>query len=375
MRILRVAQKVYPDVPGGGAYHVHALSRDQAAMGHDVTVATVRHEKEAPREEFRAGYRVLRFDPSLELVGNEISANLAKFLATATNYDIIHAHSHLYFSTNLAAAKRSLSSVPLAITNHGLYSQNAPRWLFDIYLKTIGRHTFNAADVIFCYTEEDRNRVQEFGVSSDIRVVENGIDTDRFTPSGPQSDHISRDGPVVLFVGRLVEGKRPLDALNSFARIKDKHPNASIYFVGSGPLRDDLLTAIEDHGLQEQAHLIGQVEYDDMPRIYRAGDLLMLPSEAEGFPRTVLEAFSSGIPVITSSLPHLQEIVNEGGKTAPVGDIREFSDLIDQFLGDQKLRSDLGTHARSLVVKRFTWERTVEETTTALGEISDDLNK
>ena len=48
MHVLRVAQKIYPDVTGGGPYHVHAMSRDQAAMGHDVTVLTVRSDRSLP---------------------------------------------------------------------------------------------------------------------------------------------------------------------------------------------------------------------------------------------------------------------------------------------------------------------------------------
>ncbi len=53
MRILRVAQKVYPEVPGGGTYHVHAMCRDQAAMGHDVTLLTIRHDESLPHVEER----------------------------------------------------------------------------------------------------------------------------------------------------------------------------------------------------------------------------------------------------------------------------------------------------------------------------------
>jgi len=120
---------------------------------------------------------------------------------------VIHAHSHLYFATNLAALKRRVGDIPLAITNDGLFSQNAPEWVFDLYLRTVGRWTFNQADQIFCYTDEDKRRVRELGVRSPITVVSNGIDTERFTPEGSTSELIESDGPVVLFVGRLVEGK------------------------------------------------------------------------------------------------------------------------------------------------------------------------
>jgi glycogen synthase len=85
---------VYPDVTGGGAYHVHAMSRDQAAMGHDVTVLTVRHDSELPHVEEREGYTVVRFDPTVTLLGNDISPGVAQYLAAA-DPDVVHAHSHL----------------------------------------------------------------------------------------------------------------------------------------------------------------------------------------------------------------------------------------------------------------------------------------
>jgi len=150
MRILRVAQKVYPEVPGGGTYHVHAMSRDQAAMGHDVTLATVRHDDSLPHVEERAGYTVVRYDPAFSALGNDISPGLARYLFSADNFDVVHAHSHLYFSTNLAALRRRLGDVPLALTNHGLYSQSAPEWVFDLYLRSVGRWTFEQADVVAC---------------------------------------------------------------------------------------------------------------------------------------------------------------------------------------------------------------------------------
>ncbi|AKH97422.1 glycosyltransferase [Halanaeroarchaeum sulfurireducens] len=81
--------------------------------------------------------------------------------------------------------------------------------MFRWCIRSLGRWTFDQADVVFCYTETDKNLVRDLGVHSRIEVVPNGIDTERFTPEGPGSDLVKSDGPVVLFVGRLVEGKRP----------------------------------------------------------------------------------------------------------------------------------------------------------------------
>jgi glycosyltransferase involved in cell wall biosynthesis len=359
MRILRVAQNLYPEVPGGGTYHVHAMSRDQAAMGHDVTVLTVSDDDSLPRHEERDGYTVVRRSPTVELLSNAISSGVARFLRATDNFDVVHAHSHLYFSTNLAALKRRLGDVPLAVTNHGLYSQNAPEWLFDLYLRTGGRWTFNRADVVFCYTEEDKERVRDFGVDSRIEVVANGVDTERFTPDGPESDLIDHDGPVVLFVGRLVEGKRPRDAIEAVSRLPNDL-NAKLCIVGDGPLRKEL--EAEANG----AVFLGHVPYDGMPAIYRSGDVLILPSRAEGLPRTVLEAFASGTPVVSSHLEHTAPIVEQGGETAPIGDIGGYVSTLEKVL---ETGTELGDRGRQTVVDEFRWQDTVEETTSALERL------
>ncbi|EMA32754.1 glycosyltransferase family 4 protein [Haloarcula japonica] len=357
MRILRVAQNLYPEVPGGGTYHVHAMSRDQAAMGHDVTVLTVSDDESLPRYEERDGYTVVRRSPSVELIGNSISLNVARFLRETFDFDVIHAHSHLYFSTNLAALKRRLGDIPLAITNHGLYSQNAPKWLFDLYLRSIGRWTFNRADVVFCYTDEDRDRVREFGVNSRIEVVHNGIDTERFRPNGPESDRIDHDGPVVLFVGRLVEGKRPGDAVAAVSQLSEER-NAKLYVAGEGPLRSG---RDEDH-----AEFLGQLPYEEMPAVYRAADALILPSRAEGLPRTVLEAMASGVPVVVSDLEQVASVIGDGGVIVPVGDVPGFVEgletVIDGGVADPRVQ----------VEGQFDWAETVERTTMVLEGLCSD---
>jgi glycogen(starch) synthase len=251
MRILRVTPWIYPDTKGGGDYHVHAMSRDQAAMGHDVTVLTTREDESLPRIEETHGYTILRVSPGVTLLGNDVSPAVARYLwyADSEDFDVIHAHSHCYFVTNLAALKRRLGDIPLAITNHGLYSQNAPERLFSLYLKTLGRWTFNQADVVFCYTDVDKQRVRELGVSSRIEVVSNGIDTERFTPEGPESELIDAEGPVVLFVGRFAEGKRPWLAVEAFAAVLAEHPAAELYLCGDGALREDMEAQVDELGI------------------------------------------------------------------------------------------------------------------------------
>lgn len=365
MRILRVAQKVYPEHTGGGAYHVHAMSRDQATKGHDVTVLTVGDEM--ARKE-RDGYTVVQCPTLLSLLGNDIAPRIWQYLQNTKGYDVVHAHSHIYFSTNLTAINRQFDGTPLAITNHGLYSQNAPEWLFNVYLRTLGRWTFNAADKVFCYTEVERQRIREFGVNSSIQVVSNGIDTSQFTPYGP-TPKWSDQSTNILFVGRLVEGKRPGDIVDAVAKLRQYQDDVQLFVVGDGPLSEELHQRAERRGIGTAVHFLGHMPYEEMPIIYRGSDIFALPSEAEGVPRTVLEAMASEIPVVTSNLPQLKPIVSGAGQTVPVGDINTLADAIGEMITNSSLADRRGEAGRNRIEEEFDWESTVEETTTVLSDI------
>jgi len=365
MRILRVAPWIYPDTKGGGDYHVHAMSRDQAAMGHDVTVLTTREDESLSRIEETYGYTILRVSPGVTLLGNDVSPAVARYLCytDGDDFDVMHAHSHCYFVTNLAALKRRFGDIPLAITNHGLYSQNAPERLFSLYLKTLGRWTFNQADVVFCYTEVDKERVRKLGVQSRIEVVSNGIDTERFTPKGPESELIDAEGPVVLFVGRFAEGKRPWLAVEAFEEVLAEYPDTELYLCGDGALREELETQVEELRIGEAVTFLGHVSYDEMPKVYRSGDVLVLPSRAEGVPRTVLEAMASGTAIVTSQLEQMSDIVNSAGQTVEDMSSKALSDSLLDLL-------EAGEDSEEQAVANHQWRSTVEDTTAHLESIS-----
>ncbi|MDL0123980.1 glycosyltransferase family 4 protein [Halobacterium salinarum] len=369
MRILRVAPWIYPDTKGGGDYHVHAMSRDQAAMGHDVTVLTTREDESLPRIEETHGYTIVRVSPGVTLLGNDVSPAVARYLwgVDADDFDVIHAHSHCYFVTNLAALKRKLGEIPLAITNHGLYSQNAPERLFSIYLRTVGRWTFNQADVVFCYTDVDEERVRDLGVTSRIEVVPNGIDTDRFTPEGPESELIDAEGRVVLFVGRFAEGKRPWLAVEAFAEVLEEYPDAELYLCGDGALREELEAQVAELGIGESVTFLGHVPYNEMPKVYRSGDVLVLPSRAEGVPRTVLEAIASGTRVVVSELEQVMPIIKGHGETVDSGEVKAYKEAIRRrFTGsDRELMEKNGMLQQE-------WKETVQKTTQSLQQIYTD---
>jgi len=372
MRILRVAQDIFPETVGGAPYHIHALSRDQAARGHDVTVLTVSDEVDQRETVNRDGYTLIRQPPKVEILGNQLFTNTIGTLRNNEDYDVVHAHSHLFFSTNVAAAYCRLKGVPLAVTCHGLNSQRGPFWFSRAHLRTLGKWTYDSADVTFCYTDVEQSKLRDLGVDADIAVVNNGIDTDWFSPSGPTHEGIdATSGPPIVFVGRLVDGKRPQDALAAFAEIRDRCPDAQLFFCGDGPMRDSLEETVSEQGLDDAVTLLGRVPYSEMPSVFRAADMFVLPSRTEGFPRTVLEALSCETPVVSSNLEQTAKIVEQTGATVEVGDIEGLATAVADLIEDQQLLSDLGSHGRQIVTTRYDWEDTVRETTNVLGQVAE----
>jgi len=184
LNVLRIASDLYPDVTGGGAIHAHAMSKQQAKHGHSVTVLTSDHgNSNRPTVETVDGYTVVRHREIASPFGNSITPGiLGSFREYLSDADVVHAHSHLYFTSNLAAALRRVSDTPLVVTNHGLLSQTAPKWIQRLFIPTVARFTFNTADRILCYTDTDRQRLRSRNISSSIAVINNGIDCEQFAP-------------------------------------------------------------------------------------------------------------------------------------------------------------------------------------------------
>jgi len=358
--VLRIVTDAYPEVMGGGALHAHLMSKRQAEMGHDVTVLTSDHgDTTLPRREARDGYVIRRYREWKRPFGNSITPGLVRLLFDPGNrWDVVHAHSHLYFSTNLAATLTRLNDLPLVITNHGLISQTAPGWIQRLFIPTIARFTFESADRVLCYTETDRNRLREHNVDAPISVIHNGIDCTAFRPDGN-----SERSRQVLFVGRLNRNKGVDRLFDAFVGLSSDFPDLTLKIVGQGPMYDHLRAKRSRLGLEDRVVLTGELSNEKLPGIYAESAVFALPSLNEGLPRTVLEALACETPVVTTALPQLEPVVDDAGLTVPAGTVQDLERAIGRLIEDHPLREEMGAIGRKRVVEHYPWEDTVRRTT------------
>ena len=365
LKILRVASDIYPYVVGGIGIHVNELSKWQTFLGHDVTVY-INDDRNTPTDEVGI-YKVIKFKPIIKIVGNSISPNMFyQLIKNKNNYDIIHAHSHLFFSTNLCSLIRKFGTSPLVVTDHGLKSQTVPEWFQNIYTYTGTKFTLNSADKVICYTEKEKEELINIGIKSQkINVIHNGINTRLFIPN---INKIS-DNNRLLWIGRFVKGKGVDYLLDAFKLLKAEYPNLVLTMVGKGPDKERIEKRIQTLAIRDSIKIIDFISNSNIVQLYQNSDVFVLPSLEEGVPRTILEAMSCGIPVVCSRLPHLVDIIKDCGLLVPIKDSQALADGISTILSDKELAIRLGENGRRNVTKNYSWEDTVKRTITLYEEL------
>jgi len=145
---------------------------------------------------------------------------------------------------------------------------------------------------------------------------------------------LTDEAPVVLFAGKFLNKKRPVDLIKAVALLHRKEKRVQCLFVGAGPLEDRMRTAILKHKIK--AKIVGFKNQSEMPRYYGISDLLTLPSDdSETWGLVVNEAMACGIPAIVSDRvgcgPDLI-MPGETGAVYPMGNIQKLSDAIENFM-------------------------------------------
>jgi glycosyltransferase involved in cell wall biosynthesis len=357
MRILRIVSDLYPHVLGGLGVHAHEISRWQSEHGNTVKVLTI----QGPNGNgFKRNYQVEEFKCIVKPKGNSIAPSMFKsILQEQGHYDIVHAHSHLFFSTNMGALARRFGRTPLVITNHGMNSANMPKLVQDIYMSSIAKWTFNSAERIICYSKEDAAAVTSLGVDeSRVTIIRNGINVNLFTPrERPPHETIQ-----LIWSGRYVPGKGVDILVNAFAIAQKQIPHLRLLLVGDGPQKIKIEDLIARLGIGDKVHMIEYIPNTEMPEIYRNSDICIMTSHYEGIPRTMLESMSCGLPVICTDLPQLRPIVDRCGYLVDDYSTNEFADAIVSLATNEQERRTMGAKGREVVANNYSWDSAMEKT-------------
>jgi glycosyltransferase involved in cell wall biosynthesis len=185
------------------------------------------------------------------------------------------------------------------------------------------------------------------GKQSQYRVIHNGVDAEHFS-----GERRPVPGRVVL-VGRLSRAKRPDVALRVLDAVRQHFPEAELHIVGGGPEEEQVRRLVHDLGLSASVRLLGRL--DDVAEVLAGADCLLLTSDWEGCPLAVLEAMAAGVPVVSTHVGGVPELVADGetGLLAPPRDVAALAAAVERILGHPAFGEQLGEAGRARARDQF----------------------
>lgn len=242
------------------------------------------------------------------------------------------------------------------------------------------KKSINRADLIITVSEFSKQEILSFFPECEgkIEIVYNGVDLDIFKPI---SDNTLKEavkkkykinGEFLLYLGTIEPRKnieRLLEAYSRFNRELKDSPKL-VLAGGKGWLDSGIFNAIDKLNLKDNVVLTGYVSDDDVPILMNAAKAFLFPSIYEGFGMPVLEAMACGVPVLTSNVSSLPEVVGNAAVLVNPFSVESILLGINKITSDEKLRSEIIEKGKERA-RLFTWEIVTKK----LYKIYEDLFK
>jgi L-malate glycosyltransferase len=282
---------------------------------HDVAVLhlTTSRARPALAEERSDAWRVLRSSPPLPSMPGAVALRGVAGVTAALRYlrkrgfdpDIVHAH---VFTAGLAALPAArILGVPLVLSEH--YSGLALGQVTGRSRRAAAA-AYRGADLVCTPSASLRTTVEAIAPGAATRVVPNPVDTGVFSP-GIRTAEAMPSAPRVLAVASLVPVKGIATLIDAVELVARKGRELRLSVLGDGPLGDELRRRAEKADVRDRIEFRGHVPRDSVAEAMRAADFMVVPSAWETFSVAAAEALCCGLPVLTTRVGALPELVDE----------------------------------------------------------------
>lgn len=201
--------------------------------------------------------------------------------------------------------------------------------------------------------------LDEMKINKKHIIIPNSIDTEQFRPLPKNTEIINTlhlgGYTILLFVGRIHPVKRLEDLLIVMNNLREE--KIILIIIGDGPLKSELYTRYNNPHIL----FLGELNRKEIIKYYTTADLFILPSQYEGQPRVIIEAFSCKLPVIASDVEGNNSLISDGetGFLFKVEDISKIQSLILDFIKDKKKYSDMAENAYNKIQKEYIFKTNI----------------
>lgn len=391
MRILMIADCVYPDAAGGTWNYTYEVARRMAKRGHRVVVVAEKVRAESPDQETREGFEVVRFRRRR---GGHMRSFLSRLweVRRALNKALANdAFDLLVIQSVVSGAAVFLTpgarKLPRLITFHGTGARSETESTIlgrrvsaspqDSSLTPAERVYLWGLDFVEKWVLRSGQKISvpstygagllqsQHGIRSErLSIIPIGVDTERFCPADAAQIRTRLgwpvDVPILLTVRRLIPRMGLLQLIDGMALVVQQRPDALLMIGGKGILADDLAARIRSLGLERKVKLLGFIEESDLPLHYQAADLFVLPTlELEGFGMVTLEALSCGTPVLGTRTGATPEVLGplDLRLLVPKADAASLAEGILSYL--EVNRGPARPAIRQYVEGQYSWEKVI----------------
>ena len=218
-------------------------------------------------------------------------------------------------------------------------------------LSGLFRRIWSKASIVVANSKGLRSLAFDFMPDLDIKVIPNGIDTEKFYPS--QKPDISK--PLqMLTVCRLIGRKRIDLLIRATAHASKLGLDVQLNIAGYGNLLDPLQSLANELDIADKVIFMGRIPSEQMPQLYRDNDIFVMSSAHEGMSNAMLEAMASGLPIITTECEGVEELIADNGIIVQTANPEDFTQAIKQIAENRDVYERMSTAARKRA-NEFNW--------------------
>jgi glycosyltransferase involved in cell wall biosynthesis len=396
----------FPPTDGGQEKHLLELSESLIRAGATVRVVTRRVTRNYLAAECLGLVPVKRLTPfgDIKGVGFRAAPRLGLLLAKmlwhllweSRRYDVVlvSGFNYMPFAAILAGALTGKPCVvrpesPLEVTEPIGIDSRTKMGLSEHsgairLLRAVRRFAARRVDRYVAISTEIRSGLVNAGVhEGSIVSIPNGIAAERFAPVVASRKAELRaalslpvDALILIYTGRLAVSKGLMMLIDVWRDLAADHPGAHLVIVGTGHGSfDDCEPALRQfvaaHGLSSRVTLTGGVV--NVNEYLQASDVFVFPSDYEGFSLSILEAMTTGLPMVSTRVGIAAELEHQGrfALLVPPKDKAAFQDSLRRLLPDSTLRRELGANAHAAVHSRYSSSAEARRYIELFAELTD----
>ncbi|EWY36556.1 glycosyl transferase family 1 [Skermanella stibiiresistens SB22] len=388
MRVCFISRRFFPAISGMSVYAANLL-RELVAGGHDVVMISQYRDDPAGSAVYGGGPPPAV--PGVKVIGlaslgeqevghgrpadfeADIEAMVGAALAEheANPFDLVHAQ--YGYPCGLAALEVSRR---LGIPNVVSIQGGDGHWVGTCCAthKQAMLAVLNHAGALIIGSKSFAEEVRDHhGTSLDRFVIVPGAtDTERFHPRADRDIAALGAEPTLLYHGRVDRRKGVMELIDAFNQLRVTWPDLRLIVSGIGPDVAAVRERVAELALGDAVEMTGHADYFAAAEVYRRGDIFVSPTYSEGFSNTILEAMSSGLPIVSTNAVGVVDCLTDGSNALLVEprDVEGLAAAIARMLDDEALRRRLAHQALEEVRSLYSWHAIGRRIQEIYGEVA-----